>query len=86
MEAHNANYVGGDVVTDANAPRQLVFRPRLALDPYTTGVPGVYECWTATPPGAGAHGMCGYDATTSALRRLDGSAVAARAELTAVAS
>ena len=40
----------------------------------------------ATAPRAGAHGMCGYNAATSALRRLDGSAVAARAELTAVAS
>ena len=27
MQAHNANYVGGDVVTGANSPRQLVFRP-----------------------------------------------------------
>ena len=33
MEAHNANYVGGDVVTGANDPRQMVFRPRAALDP-----------------------------------------------------
>ena len=38
MEAHNANYVGGDVVTGANTPRQLVARPRLALDPYWLGV------------------------------------------------
>ena len=70
MEAHNANYVGGDVVTGANDPRQLVFRPRAALDPYTTGIPGVYLCSAATPPGAGAHGMCGYNAANSALRRL----------------
>jgi phytoene dehydrogenase-like protein len=70
MEAHNANYVGGDVVTGANDPRQLVFRPRAALDPYTTGVDGVYLCSAATPPGAGAHGMCGYNAANSALRRL----------------
>ena len=71
MEAHNANYVGGDVVTGANDPRQLVFRPRAALDPYTTGIPGVYLCSAATPPGAGAHGMCGYNAAQSALRRLE---------------
>ena len=69
MEAHNANYVGGDVVTGANDPRQMVFRPRVALDPYTTGIPGVYLCSAATPPGAGAHGMCGYNAAQSALRR-----------------
>ena len=70
MEAHNVNYVGGDVVTGANDPRQLVFRPRAALDPYTTGIPGVYLCSAATPPGAGAHGMCGYNAARSALEHL----------------
>ncbi|HEX6712323.1 MAG TPA: NAD(P)/FAD-dependent oxidoreductase [Thermoleophilaceae bacterium] len=71
MEAHNPNYVGGDVVTGSNDPRQLVFRPRAALDPYTTGIAGVYLCSAATPPGAGAHGMCGYNAASSALRRLE---------------
>ena len=36
MEEHNVNYVGGDVVTGSNDMRQLLFRPRAALDPYTT--------------------------------------------------
>jgi phytoene dehydrogenase-like protein len=83
MEAHNVNYVGGDVITGSNDPRQLVFRPRVALDPYTTGIPGVYLCSAATPPGAGAHGMCGYNAAGSALRRLkDGDRVPAEENLT----
>jgi phytoene dehydrogenase-like protein len=69
-EAHNANYVRGDVVTGSNDPLQLIFRPRIALDPYSTGIPGVYICSAATPPGAGAHGMCGYNAALSALRHL----------------
>jgi phytoene dehydrogenase-like protein len=73
MQAHNANYVGGDVVTGANDARQLVLRPRAALDPYSTGIHGVFLCSAATPPGAGAHGMCGYNAAASALRGLDGS-------------
>ncbi len=71
MEAHNANYVGGDVVTGSNDALQLVFRPRPALDPYWLGMPGVFLCSAATPPGAGAHGMCGYNAALAALRRLD---------------
>jgi phytoene dehydrogenase-like protein len=50
--------------------RQLVFRPRPALDPYTTGVDGVYLCSAATPPGAGAHGMCGWNAAQRALTHL----------------
>lgn len=70
LERDNANYVGGDVVTGANDALQLVFRPRLALDPYSLGVPGVFLCSAATPPGAGAHGMCGWNAAHAALRSL----------------
>lgn len=70
LEQHNPNYIGGDVVTGANTARQLVFRPRLAVNPYSTGVPGVYLCSAATPPGAGAHGMCGYNAARAALAKL----------------
>lgn len=70
FESHNPNYVGGDIVTGANTPLQSVFRPRVALDPYSTAVPGLYICSAATPPGAGAHGMNGYNAARSVLRRL----------------
>jgi phytoene dehydrogenase-like protein len=71
LEAYNANYVGGDIITGANTPLQTLVRPRLAVDPYATGIPGVYMCSAATPPGAGAHGMNGYNAALSALRRLE---------------
>jgi phytoene dehydrogenase-like protein len=66
----NANYIGGDIITGANTPRQVVIRPRLAVDPYSTGMPGVFICSAATPPGGGVHGMCGYNAAQSILRRL----------------
>jgi phytoene dehydrogenase-like protein len=72
MAAYNANYVGGDIITGANTPLQTVIRPRLALDPYSTGIPGVFMCSAATPPGAGAHGMNGYNAAHAVLRGLDG--------------
>jgi phytoene dehydrogenase-like protein len=68
--AYNANYVGGDIIAGANTPKQILFRPRVALDPYATGIPGVYICSAATPPGAGAHGMNGHNAARSALRHL----------------
>jgi phytoene dehydrogenase-like protein len=68
IERDNANYIGGDILTGANTPLQTVIRPRLALDPYATGIPGVYVCSAATPPGAGAHGMNGYNAARSVLR------------------
>jgi phytoene dehydrogenase-like protein len=70
MAAYNANYVGGDIVTGANTPKQVFFRPRVALDPYATGIPGVYICSAATPPGGGVHGMNGYNAAQSALKHL----------------
>ncbi len=69
LAAHNPNYVGGDIVTGANTPFQTVIRPRLALDPYSTGIPGVFICSAATPPGAGAHGMNGYNAAQAVLKR-----------------
>jgi len=69
---YNPNFVGGDIVTGANTVLQLMGRPRLALDPYSTGVPGVFLCSAATPPGAGAHGMCGAFAARAALRHLRG--------------
>jgi phytoene dehydrogenase-like protein len=78
IEADNPNYVDGDIATGSNDPLQLVFRPRIALDPYALGIPGVYLCSAATPPGAGAHGMCGYNAALSALRHLEGPAGDAR--------
>jgi phytoene dehydrogenase-like protein len=74
LEAHNENYIGGDIVTGANTPVQILFRPRIALDPYETGIPGVYICSAATPPGGGVHGMNGYNAAQSALRGLRRSA------------
>jgi phytoene dehydrogenase-like protein len=70
FSAYNANYVGGDIITGANTPFQTLIRPRLALDPYAIGIPGMFICSAATPPGAGAHGMNGYNAARSALRYL----------------
>ena len=67
LEAANANYVGGDIITGANGPIQVLVRPRFASDPYATGIPGVFICSAATPPGAGAHGMNGFNAAQSAL-------------------
>jgi phytoene dehydrogenase-like protein len=71
LQAYDANYVGGDIMTGANTPLQTLVRPRPAVDPYSTGIPGVYICSAATPPGPGAHGMCGYGAAQSVLRRLE---------------
>ena len=70
MSVYNANYIGGDIIGGASSPTQLLFRPRFALDPYATGIPGTYLCSASTPPGAGAHGMCGANAAGRALAEL----------------
>lgn len=68
--AYNPNYVGGDIVTGSKNIPQLLLGPRLTLRPYDVGIPGHFICSAATPPGPGAHGMCGAHAAASALRYL----------------
>lgn len=68
-EAYNPNYVGGDINSGAATLAQSVLRPTCQLDPYVTPLPGVYLCSAATPPGPGVHGMSGYLAALSVLRR-----------------
>jgi phytoene dehydrogenase-like protein len=70
LTSYNPNYIGGDIITGANTPLQSLIRPRISLAPYATGIPGVYICSAATPPAPGAHGMNGYNAAHSVLRRL----------------
>lgn len=71
MATYNPNYVGGDIMGGAASLSQTVFRPRFAIDPYATGIPGTYLCSASTPPGAGAHGMCGANAAARALAALN---------------
>lgn len=66
IEAANANLVGGDVGGGSNELMNLIFRPTWRR--YATPVPGVFLCSAATPPGGGAHGMCGYHAVRAALQ------------------
>lgn len=72
MEAYNPNYVGGDINGGASDLSQLFFRPMPRLDPYATPAKDLFLCSSSTPPGGGVHGMCGYWAARSALRRVFG--------------
>jgi phytoene dehydrogenase-like protein len=69
MEAYDANYVGGDINGGAGTLRQIFTRPAVSPRPWVTPIPGVYLCSSATPPGGGVHGMCGWHAARAALRR-----------------
>jgi phytoene dehydrogenase-like protein len=70
IESANSNFIGGDILTGANTPLQALVRPRVAAVPYWTGIPGVFICSAATPPGAGAHGICGFNAAEAVMRTL----------------
>ena len=70
IERYNPNDVGGAITGGAATLVQMLARPAPRIDPYTTPNPRIYLCSAATPPGGGVHGMCGYHAARSALRRL----------------
>lgn len=71
LEKQNRNLVGGDISGGAPTPMQLFFRPALKMDPYR--IPGDYPWWicsSSAPPGAGVHGMCGFHAAESVLKKV----------------
>jgi len=70
FEHLNPNYVGGAITGGVADLFQFFTRPVARLDPYSTPDPRLFLCSASTPPGGGVHGMCGYFAARSALRRL----------------
>ncbi len=69
LEAMDANLVGGDLGGGSNAwHRQLLFRPAFPYFRYRMPVDRLYLCSSYGHPGAGVHGMCGYNAARIALR------------------
>ena len=69
LATYNPNYVGGDINGGLLDLKQALARPVLRLDPYATPDPQVFLCSAATPPGGGVHGMAGFHAARSVLRR-----------------
>ncbi len=51
VEAHDANYIGGDINGGVADLRQFIARPKLGLHPWKTPLDGVYLCSSSTPPG-----------------------------------
>lgn len=70
VQQHNPNYIGGDVNGGAAVWDQLFTRPVARLDPYSTPNAKVWICSAASPPGGGVHGLGGWFAAKSALRKL----------------
>ena len=70
MEAHDANYVGGDINGGLQDLLAACSGRSSRWNPYATPVEGLFLCSSSTPPGGGVHGMSGRHAARSVLRRI----------------
>jgi len=69
IERFDANCIGGDIAGGANTMGQVFGRPVFSTNPYAMPAPGMYLCSASTPPGGGVHGLCGYHAARSLLKK-----------------
>ena len=67
--AHNPNLVGGDILGGVQDWRWRCQPVGGISDAYCLRHPDLYLCSSATPPGSGVHGLCGWYAAQSAIRR-----------------
>jgi len=68
LQRCDANLIGGDINGGDASLKQFVLRP--SWRQYATSASDIYICSSSTPPGGGVHGMCGYNASVAALRRI----------------
>jgi phytoene dehydrogenase-like protein len=64
----NPNDVGGAIDGGRRDLRALLGEIVAIRSPYATPDPRLFICSASTPPGGGAHGMCGFHAAAAALR------------------
>ncbi|WP_235632090.1 phytoene desaturase family protein [Mycolicibacterium rutilum] len=69
LAEHNANLVGGDIGVGGTTLLHALAGPTPRINPWSTPIPRAYLCSSATPPGSGVHGMAGYFAARTVLRR-----------------
>ena len=80
VESYNANNLGGDIIGGVMDLTQLFTRPVARWNPYTTPHPKLFHCSSATPPGAGVHGMCGYHAARTVMKQVFGKRISLHAK------
>lgn len=66
LEKHNPNCVGGDFLGGAQSLKKLILPPVS----YETPIRNTFLCSSSTPPSPGVHGMCGFRAARTAIKRL----------------
>lgn len=71
LETYNSNYVGGAITGGVADIPQAFLRPVARWNPYSTPNPHLFICSASTPPGGGVHGMCGYHAAESVLKKIE---------------
>lgn len=69
LSRENNNYIGGDFSGGAVTLSQVLARPVISAQPWRTPAPGVYLCSSSAAPGPGVHGLPGWYAARSALKR-----------------
>ena len=69
LEAQNASLIGGDITGGTMDLFGSLVRPRLGSDPWYLKTPGLYLASSSAAPGPAVHGMGGYLAAQSMLRR-----------------
>lgn len=69
LHLHDANYIGGDIGVGGNNLVRTLLGPTPRVNPWSTMIPKAYLCSSATPPGGGVHGMSGYYAARTMLKR-----------------
>lgn len=70
FERYNPAFVGGAIAGGVADLTQFFTRPVARLNPYTTPNPRLLLCSAATPPGGGVHGLGGYFAAQTVIKRL----------------
>lgn len=69
LAEHNANLAAGDITGGGNSAWRALAGPTLRVNPWATPIPRAYLCSAAAPPNGGVHGMAGYYAARTVLRR-----------------
>jgi phytoene dehydrogenase-like protein len=67
LERWDANDVGGAIDGGRRDLRAVIAESLSPGSPYATPDPGIFLASASTPPGGGAHGMCGFHAAEAAL-------------------